>query len=75
MSQTPAIVELAEQAARGLRIGATAGTVYLRIKAARWWDWALGRDPADRDMTPIHQAHLSFFRTPPVHHHHQLPIT
>ena len=56
MSQTPAIVELAEQAARGLRIGATAGTVYLRIKAARWWDWALGRDPADRDMTPIHQA-------------------
>ena len=56
MSQTPGIVELAEQAVRGLRIGATAGTVYLRIKLPRWWDWALGRDPADRDMTPIHQA-------------------
>ena len=49
------ISQLLERAYRGSRIGYTAACVWLRIKIPRWWDRLLRRDPADRDMTPIHQ--------------------
>ena len=41
---------------RGLRIGATAALVYLRLKIPRWLDRLRGRDPGQRNMTAIHQA-------------------
>ena len=44
-----------ERAYRGTRIGYTAACVWLRIKAPRWWDRLLGRDPGARDMSAIHQ--------------------
>ncbi len=47
--------KLAERAYRSLRIGFTALCVWMRLKLPRVWDRLLGRDRAERDMTPFHQ--------------------
>ncbi len=46
---------IAERLYRNARIGWTAVCVWLRYKAPQWWDRVRGRDPAQRDMAPIHQ--------------------
>ncbi len=46
---------IAERLYRNARIGWTALCVWLRYKTPQWWDRLLRRDPAQRDMTGIHQ--------------------
>lgn len=46
---------IAERVWRTLNIGWTALCVWLRYKTPGWWDRLLGRDPAARDKTAIHQ--------------------
>ncbi len=56
-------VEL-ERAVRTSRIGFTALCVWLREKIPTWWDKSLGRDPAKRDYSRIHQRNADqIFRT------------
>ena len=45
----------ARRAYRALRIGYTAGCVWLRYKLPRWWDRLRRVDPDARDLTAIHQ--------------------
>ncbi len=49
------VSRLAERLYRNARIGWTASCVWLRYKTPQWWDKLLRRDPAQRDMTAIHQ--------------------
>jgi predicted unusual protein kinase regulating ubiquinone biosynthesis (AarF/ABC1/UbiB family) len=49
------VARIAERLYRNVRIGWTASCVWLRYKTPQWWDRLLRRDPAQRDMTAIHQ--------------------
>ncbi|HTO09616.1 MAG TPA: AarF/UbiB family protein, partial [Myxococcota bacterium] len=49
---------------RAARIGWTALCVWLREKIPTWWDRLLGRDPAQRDFSRIHQRNADqIYRT------------
>jgi predicted unusual protein kinase regulating ubiquinone biosynthesis (AarF/ABC1/UbiB family) len=53
-----------ERGARAARIGYTALCVWLRVQIPTRWDRALGRDPAKRDWSRIHQRNADqIFRT------------